>query len=221
MEDKKVRSDPKAEGLLTLAIGMHTGSSTEALETLEKMGQREAVTSTQLPAQGTPGAYRHAREEEQVEYDLAWEETGIVFGDLEGGELFRDVKLPSGWKQRPTDHHMWNEVVDDRGRVRASYFYKAASYDRDAFINLKSRFCVAVSFLEDEALLQMEVTDAGTVVFQTRTENLGPRPETREERLVWYDTKDAAKILLQRECETWLDERYPDWRKLWGHWKDE
>ena len=221
MEDKKVRSDPETEGLMTLAIAMHTGSPTEAIETLEKMGQQEAVTSTQLPAQGTPGAYRHVREEEQGEHDLAWEETGIEFGDLDGSELFRDAKLPAGWKQRPTDHHMWNEVVDDRGRVRASYFYKAEFYDRDAFINLKRRFQVTNALLEDEALLQMEGTDADTVVFQTRTENLGPRPETREERLVWYDTKEAANKLLLRECEAWLDERYPDWRKLWGHWQDD
>ena len=53
-----------------------------------------------------------------------------------GGELFVKVELPKGWEKRPTDHDMWNELVDDTGKVRATIFYKAAFYDQRAFLRL-------------------------------------------------------------------------------------
>jgi hypothetical protein len=73
---------------------------------------------------------------------------GVVFEDqlpkdhgLRGSDdLFQVVILPPGWKKEATSHSMWNNLVDDRGLVRATFFYKAAFYDRDAFLNLSRRF---------------------------------------------------------------------------------
>ena len=62
---------------------------------------------------------------------------GIVFGDaIPGDGIFRSATVPNGWKLRPTEHSMWSELVDDAGTVRASVFYKAAFYDRSAFIRV-------------------------------------------------------------------------------------
>jgi hypothetical protein len=47
------------------------------------------------------------------------------------------VSLPPGWKVVPTDHSMWSDLVDAKGEKRASIFYKAAFYDRDAFIRIE------------------------------------------------------------------------------------
>jgi hypothetical protein len=45
--------------------------------------------------------------------------------------------LPDGWQKRATDHDMWSELVDADGVVVASMFYKAAFYDRRAFLRMK------------------------------------------------------------------------------------
>ncbi len=46
---------------------------------------------------------------------------------------------------------MWNELVDDKGRVRASFFYKGAFYDRDAFINFNTRYSIEINkYLKQE-----------------------------------------------------------------------
>ncbi len=49
-------------------------------------------------------------------------------------DLFVNVQLPDGWRKKPTDHSMWSELLDDKGVKRAAIFYKAAFYDRSAFI---------------------------------------------------------------------------------------
>lgn len=62
-----------------------------------------------------------------------FEDMGIKFGK-EIDNLFCEVELPSGWKVEATDHSMWNRLVDDKGKERASIFYKAAFYDQRAFM---------------------------------------------------------------------------------------
>ena len=92
------------------------------IEASEANGQRKLVASCQLPT--------------SIHGDVkTLEQDGVVFGDVcKGDPLFRDATLPEGWEKRATDHSMWSELVDADGNVRASIFYKAAFYDRDAFI---------------------------------------------------------------------------------------
>ena len=74
---------------------------------------------------------------------------GITFGDpaesddplfvdaqLPDDPLFVDAQLPDGWRVEATDHSMWSNLLDDQGMVRGSIFYKAAFYDRDAFMHV-------------------------------------------------------------------------------------
>lgn len=64
-----------------------------------------------------------------------YEEMGIaIVGDHD--DLFYNVRLPEGWKIEDTDHPMWNVLLNDKHEEVATFFYKAAFYDRDAFINL-------------------------------------------------------------------------------------
>lgn len=223
-DQRKVRMDPLLEATMGLAVGMSTGSADEAADTIMKMGQTEAVNSTQLPIEGTPGHYKYQGDADEVaEQDRAWKETGIKFGDASAGELFRDAVLPPGWEKRRTDHHLWNDVVDRQGRKRASFFYKGAMWDREAFMNLVHRFHCKTKYFEDSrAVVQFEITDGSTVVHEGRAVNIGEFPEagTREERLLWYDQEKAFKKELHAEAKAWIDERYPDWEKLWGHWDD-
>lgn len=91
------------------------------IEAQERRGQQELVASTSLPTEV------HGRE---------WfEAQGVVFGDvLPGDNLFCNATLPAGWKKVATDHDMWSDLVDAEGNKVGAIFYKAASYDRSAFM---------------------------------------------------------------------------------------
>lgn len=92
------------------------------IEASERRGQSEFVSSEQLPAD--------CRGKEKLEA------AGVVFGKpVSGDPMFCHATLPKGWKKVPTDHAMWSELVDENGVKRASIFYKAAFYDRSAFMS--------------------------------------------------------------------------------------
>lgn len=116
MSNKEVR---KEDGLDALMRALGTGDSSRAIYDQEADGQQSFVSSTTLPT------------------DLCGKEileaAGVKFlGVVEDDDIFQYVELPDGWKKVPTDHSMWSNLVDEQGRVRASIFYKAAFYDRNA-----------------------------------------------------------------------------------------
>ena len=96
------------------------GGSPRSIERQEATGQLELCRSKQLPTDGL---------------DAIAESLGIkIIGPSSGDDLFSDVVLLEGWSVRPTGQSMWSELVSDTGAVVASIFYKAAFYDRHAFI---------------------------------------------------------------------------------------
>lgn len=107
------------------------------IEASERQGQRELERSSQLPFK-IGGGYKEPVYEEIVK---EYEKHGIkVLQKSKGDDLFVDVVLPEGWKIKGTGHAMWNNVIDQNGRIRATFFYKAAFYDRDAFLNFDTRY---------------------------------------------------------------------------------
>lgn len=100
------------------------GGNPRAIEAQEARGQKELVESEVLPTE-CPPEFKAELETEGVKFFEA------VFDD----PMFCRVQLPAGWKKRPTDHDMWSELVDDKGVKRAMIFYKAAFYDRRAFMS--------------------------------------------------------------------------------------
>lgn len=115
--------------LLLLAAGMHSGQAgvTEFIEAQERAGQQQLVASTLLPTRVNHGT------------DADFEAVGFTFGKpVNGDTLFRPATLPEGWEKQGSDHDMWSYIVDGLGRQRVSVFYKAAWYDRDAFMSLIS-----------------------------------------------------------------------------------
>lgn len=99
------------------------GYDPNAIEAQEARGQAEVVASSQLPTD-IPAKLREKLEAAGVEFG----------GPNPDDTLFAPVKLPQGWKIVPTEHSMWTELVDAEGKVQASIFYKAAFYDRRAFV---------------------------------------------------------------------------------------
>lgn len=96
------------------------GGNPKAIEDQERCGQAELVRSCQLPTNGLA--------------EIATKLGIKVLRQSAGDAIFSDVELPEGWKIRVTDHSMWSELIDTNGAVRARIFYKAAFYDRSAFI---------------------------------------------------------------------------------------
>jgi len=96
------------------------------IEAQEARGQQEFAANSTLPRKGDSW---NASCREQLE------EMGIVFGENVDA-LFVEVQLPEGWKKIPTDHSMWTDLVDEKGRKRAAIFYKAAFYDMSAHISI-------------------------------------------------------------------------------------
>lgn len=100
------------------------GGAPHLIEAQEARGQDQLCLSAMLPTKISDN-------------DKAiLEAAGVKFGEPEKNDpLFCKAELPAGWSKQPTDHSMWSKLVDENGIERASIFYKAAFYDRDAFMS--------------------------------------------------------------------------------------
>ncbi len=113
----------KRDPLVHIAGSM--GNHSRYIEEQESAGQAQLVNSTVLPID-TRGR------------DADFEALGFTFGERVD-ELFREATLPEGWTRKGSEHAMWSHLVDEQGRERVSIFYKAAFYDRCAFMDINSR----------------------------------------------------------------------------------
>ena len=117
------------------------------IEASERRGQEQFVASDILPTD-----IREPFDAEQGsgrKLLLAW---GFTFGKVvDGDPMFTQARLPPGWKKKGSSHDMWSSILDDQGRERCSIFYKAAFYDRSAFLNITPRYTCDLEY-EDEKL---------------------------------------------------------------------
>lgn len=110
-------ADDPVEKLLVAA-------SPHGIEEQEAQGQRQMVNADTLPS-----ATRPSRDE--------FEALGFTFGaPVDGDDMFVRATLPEGWTRKGSEHAMWSYIADERGIDRVAIFYKAAFYDRDAFMNI-------------------------------------------------------------------------------------
>ncbi len=181
--------------------GWVMGGNPSAIERQEAEGQKELVESQQLPRKCNSPRGINAAEQ--------YHKMGIkVFTGSKGDDLFLGVKLPDGWKKKATDHSMWNELIDDKGRKRASFFYKAAFYDRDAFVNFESRYGYNCRILDEKDENGRNkscyvVLDGDKELFVAGV----------------YDGKNYEE--LTTACVRFLDENRPDWRDVNAYWDQE
>lgn len=184
------------------------------IEAQEAQGQRDFVANSTLPIK-----CNDCKREEL-------EGMGIVFGE-NADNLFVHVQLPGGWRKERTDHSMWSDLLDARGRKRASIFYKAAFYDQDAFISTTRRYSVSTrpigGWTRDRRGEQWEsvVLDCDGAVLWSLYK-LRPEPVyssatgegNRASWLLWRREKDA----LSKLATGWLDKNYPDWQSVLAYW---
>lgn len=128
IEEKRKRQERKQQlqkGKEALSRALN--GEENVIEHMEAEGQANAVENVLLA--------RDMRPDRKV-----WEKLGFKFEDIENDNVLLKATLPEGWVLMPTSHSMWNEIYDDKNRLRAEMFYKAAFYDRSAHMSLKNRY---------------------------------------------------------------------------------
>lgn len=160
----------KEDGDLILLETLITGDISGAIERQEKRGKIALKNSFNLPIKYNGDL------KEQREYSNSLKSMGIKILE-ESDDLFMKVELPEGWKIKPTDHSMWSNLIDDKGRERASIFYKAAFYDREAFISFNRRFNISYEIADyDKKLFEHQpeyIQDGFEEVFDPVENNWG------------------------------------------------
>jgi hypothetical protein len=180
------------------------------IEVQEKRGQQELVRSSQLPAKGNPYGKVSAVE--------AYERLGInVIGPSKGDPIFLDVVLPEGWKKESTDHSMYTKLIDDRGRQRMTFFYKAAFYDREAFIStIERRF----DFRVFENLSEEERGHYESRMVKVLIEDDGA------DYRVWADDPVVEEMMIdgsiyKRPIKRYRMEKQKEWIAKYKDWHEE
>lgn len=188
-----------------LMLEMFAGMSDGAVERQEARGQREAVGDGQHIFLACD--LRNCTDEQL-------EAMGIQFeGDGDG--VMRPAKLPPGWELKATDHSMWNKLVDDQDRERASMFYKAAFYDRKARLRLEHRYSVTAERGEcnDPGKYQRTFVEDRQTGKRLHQMQWMPKPAGDDADEGWRRIDEQSK-----KARAWLDEHYPDHRDPLAYW---
>lgn len=196
------RNTATPDGMFEVALQAF-GGSPEGVNPILKQeadGQRSFTTSDTLPTQ-------MGREDRKV-----LEQAGVVFnGKVSGDEMFTYVTLPAGWQKVATSHSMWSDLVDDKGRKRAEIFYKAAFYDRDAYLRINRRFGIRKDYDYEKSnnATKVDVIDVDRIVFSSQ-----PHPFTEKFQQEWNAAQEAASD----EAKAWLEKNYPNWEDASAYW---
>lgn len=168
-----------------------TAATPGGIEAQEAAGQAMLCAAAQLPKE-MRGCTR-----EQLQA------IGFKFG-ADVDELFVTCTLPPGWKKQATDHSMHSDLLDDKGRRRASIFYKAAFYDRRADMGMSQRFGInSYGDGSDKDHRRVIVKDGDAVIHDAGEYRSGQ----------WEDCEK-----LEASARAWLTERYPNWEDNFAYW---
>jgi len=175
------------------------GGNPAAIAAQEQRGQKQLVNSTQLPTE--------MRDDSKAVLEAA----GVVFGEVAPGDpIFCDATLPEGWKKEATGHAMHIKLLDANGHLRATIFYKAAFYDRVAFLEVTRRFSV-----DRYGHSQAHPGEFAASVIDAKGEvELKTEVQLKAEGENDWDVRDRVAFI----AETWLNENYPDWTSPAAYW---
>lgn len=182
--------------LLDTFSGIYPG---DAIERQEAAGQSAMVNSADLPVD-----MHESRDRVTVA-------TGIKFGEPVN-DLFVAVELPSGWRKERTEHPMWSDLLDDKGRKRAAIFYKAAFYDRSARMSWERRYTATKEYADGPN--GYEDDSSRTVV---RDNAPGDVLFSREWRKNGSDTREDREA-DQTAARDWLADKFPEHEDPFAYW---
>lgn len=232
-----MRKDDELTFLEATLLGLTGGDPSQAILNQERRGQQEVVRNQRLPKKMND-IYSVPEDilRKGVTTDMDWEEMlkiekennieytkqqytkmGITIVD-EYDDLFWTVELPDGWLIKATGHTMWNDLFDDKGRKRGQFFYKAAFYDRGAFINFNTRYSIAVEHTVDSSEEDFDVwynsdwqgivRDCGSIIYRTMAV---PKLED-------YRKDTDNQHALRNQLEEYMDTYYPDYKDIHAYW---
>lgn len=163
------------------------------IEAQESAGQAMLVAAEQLPKECT-GATR----EQLVAL-------GFWFG-ADVDEIFVTARLPPGWQKVAGENAYWSRIYDEKGRERASIFYKAAFYDRRAHMSMSRRYSVGSYFDHptDPKRHQTQVLDGQRVI----------RVIGDSDRQAGYEVQSAH----EEAGRIWLEDNFPRFRDPLAYW---
>jgi len=179
-------------------------STPGGIERQEARGQAKAVADETLPI--------------VMETWDALERLGFKKGKRQD-ELFQSCVFPAGWKKLPfPDDSRWNHIVDDKGRARGRFFYKAAFYDQTAFGRLESRYGVEVGYLKDGNKIVKAVDRSAK--YNERTGRSKDRVlfKIKVEKDPDFKRVERQENLACLAAGVFLAERFPGWDDLTAYW---
>lgn len=125
-DTSKFFGSAQADMILADARSGGRGGSGAFIEEMEREGKAQLLNSDRLPVD------THGTDREFIAL-------GFTFGDPDPEDpIFRPATFPEGWARKSSSHDMWTYITDRHGRDRVAIFYKAAFYDRSAFMRLET-----------------------------------------------------------------------------------
>jgi hypothetical protein len=180
-------------------FGMVAAGPEKYLQDMQAGGQRQLAKSSQIPRDT-----RGITKEQLTELGFEFPETNRAPDDL-----FMDATLPAGWSLKPDEGgSYWTYILDTNGLRRFMIFYKAAYYDRSAFMKQLSRFMIRKDY-------DLSNTDGH---FHLYIEGQLPNGEAKE---VYrsrssepyntdWDARDAMEARERASAWAWLRANYPE-----------
>ncbi len=133
---------------------------------------------------------------------VALEKAGVVFGK-KVDKLFVEATLPDGWSVKPTKHHLYSDLVDNKGRKRAGIMIHVL--DNDAWMSPTKRF--NPSYIKDD--------------WSDRSSPYIPVIEDSNSNVLWRGTANTGMDAARDISRTKLSEIAPNWRNLQAYWGED
>ena len=127
------------------------------------------------------------------------------------------VTLPAGWRKISTNFSSWQNLVDEKGRTRATIFYysflDAESQPQRqtvASLNVVTRFRIDHEETHDGTIRAI-VQDSKKSVF------VSEKPVADSTNINLFT---AQSIAAMDEARNWLNQHYPEWQDPKKYWDD-
>lgn len=192
-------------------------SPSKAIENQEKRGQQMVVEYHRLPKATNRCSNIRPKRDDFEFTKVQYEKMGIKIID-EYDDLFWNVQLPDGWKIEATTSAIWNYLIDDKGRKRASFFYKAAFYDRDAFINFDTRYTTYIDYIDDPVESVYEEWHKSPIIGHIRDCEEIIYSTAAKDSFDDYHMQDKVENTIKEEMENYMAEHYPDYKDVNAYW---
>lgn len=196
----------------------------------ERSGQTDLLHSSQMPVKLNRHSYFKGAAADAyalLGFSFVAGKKGELPLHTTGDDLFMDIIFPTGWTRDGNGHALHSYVLDDKGRKRIHVFYKAASHDRRALIDIECRYKSGVETVLPEGERRSDwyyknqnhlpqygyIKDADTIIW--KTEVLTPIVGAKYGMTGCYLTHFTD---LDIQAKLKLTELYPAWIDPFAYW---